>query len=333
MRNAGRAAAPAGAPPAGRACEVCGAADPLGLGTCVACGSGFADQLVFVERSTRRADRRGIEAWLVEASRGVIGREAARDVAEGRRPMVGLPAGAAAGVSGALSSRGVPVVVVPGRRAWSRAPVGFVALLGLVLGTGAYAGMATSAPWLAAVSVVFAALLGIAVRRRLLEPVWAPDAGDALSLPGPAEREVRATLLGLGEGRARRFLEDLAAVSASLTTADRDRGGDEVRAGVVELLHLACAAAVDLDRLDASLTVLERQGTEAAGDDLAEAIRRATVTRDAIVARFEAALAGLGRLQAASVEVPRRLSELASDLAEDARRRREAWEEVRRLVG
>jgi len=333
VSDRGVAGFPAGSPPLGAACEVCGASDSLGLGTCVACGTGLADALVFVERSTRRTDRRDIEAWLVEATRGVIGQDAARDVAEGRRPMVGLPAGAAVRVSTALSSRGIPVVVVPAGRAWSRAPIGLVTLLGLVLGTGTYAAIATSVPWLAGISVLFAALLGLAVHRRLVEPVWAPAAGDALALPEPAEREVRATLLGLGDGRARRLLEDLAAVSASHVTADRDRRGGEVRAGVVELLHLACAAAVDLDRLDASLAVLERQETEGGEGDLAEAIRRATVTRDAIVARLEEALAGLGRLQAASVEVPRRLDELAGELAEDARRRCQAWEEVRRLAG
>lgn len=315
------------------ACEVCGAADALGLGTCVACGSGSADALVFVERSTRRADRRGIEAWLVEATGGVVGRDAARDVAEGRRPMVGLPAAAARRVSGALTGRGIPVAVVPGGRAWSRTPVGFVALLGLIVGTGVYAG-AAAAPWLAGLSVLFAALLGLAAHRRLAEPVWAPAAGHALALPEAAEREVRATLLRLGDGRARRFLRDLAAVSAALVTPDRGPAGAESRAGVVELLHLACDASVDLEQLDASLVVLERQGTAVGrGERLEDAIGRATESRDAIVRRFEEALASLGRLQAASVEAPRRLSELASELAADARRRREAWEEVRKLVG
>lgn len=315
------------------ACEVCAAPDVLDLGTCVACGVGSADSLLFIERSTRRVDRRGLEAWLVEASRGVIGRDAARDVAEGRRPMVGLPTAAAARVSGALSARGVPVLVVPVGRAWSRTPLGLVTLLGLILGTGIYAGVAAGAPWLAALSLVFAALLGLAAHRRLSEPVWAPRGGDALALPEAAEREVRATLLRLGKGRARIFLKDLVAVSTPLVTAGDRAWAAEVRAGVVELLHLACGAAVDLEGLDASLDILERQGTGGTAEPLRDAIERATETRDAIVARFEEALASLGRLQAASVETPRRLSELASDLADDAGRRRAAWEEVRQLVG
>lgn len=318
----------------GKPCEVCAAPDLLELGTCVACGSGSGESLLFIERSTRRADRRGIETWLVEASRGVIGRDAARDVSEGRRPIVGLPGAAATRVSGALSARGVPVVVIPVGRAWSRTPLGLLALLGLILGTGVYAGLTAGAPWLAALSVVFAALLALAAQRRLSEPVWAPRGGDALALPEAAEREVRATLLRLGTGRARRFLRDLVTVSAPLVTpADGGAGGEEVRAGVVELLHLACGAAVDLEGLDASLAILERQGTADTGEPLRDAIARATETRDAIVARFEEALASLGRLQAASVETSRRLGELAGDLAEDAARRREAWEEVRNLVG
>ena len=82
------------------ACPVCGSADPLGLGACAPCAGREPESLRFFARSRRRADRRAIEAWLIEALGGVIDREAARDVAEGARPIVGLPAGLAGRVAG-----------------------------------------------------------------------------------------------------------------------------------------------------------------------------------------------------------------------------------------
>ncbi len=330
MIDSGPGLAVRAAPPVKR-CDVCGAPDALGLGTCVACGVGSPDALVFIERSTRRADRRGLETWLLDASHGVVGPREARDVAEGCRPVVGLPGPAAARAAGALGERGVSAAVVPRARAWSRVPVSFVALLGVVVGTGVFAA-AAAGPWLAVLAVLFATLLGLAAHRRVREPVWAPPAGDALGLPRLAEREVRATLLRLDDGRARGFLQDLAAVSASLVRSPAAGPDADVGRGVEELLHLACDAALDLDQLDASLGVLERRGGVESTGELADAFRRAAATRDALVGRFEEALAALGRLHAASVDAPKRLTELAQRLAEDARHRAEAWEEVRRLV-
>ena len=81
--------------PVARVCDVCGSADRLGLGTCASCAPPRAEALLFLKPSRRRADREVLEAWLVGALEGLVSRSAAREAADGLRPVVGLPAAAA----------------------------------------------------------------------------------------------------------------------------------------------------------------------------------------------------------------------------------------------
>lgn len=313
-------------------CDVCGTADALGLGTCAACAVGDTDALLFFERSERRADRRAVEAWLLESLSGVVGRDEARDVSEGLRPVVGLPASVAGSVSGSLSLRGLAATSVPIGRAWRKTPPALVGLLGSILGAGLFVGL-TVTPWMLALSVVFAGLLWSAAHRRLREPVWVPDPESVLGLPASVESTVRATLNRLSEDRAREYLLDLTTLAAGLLNPGDGEPAPDVPAAVEELLSLACDAAVDLENLDASLEVLERQTASGPIDvAMAEAAAQAATTRTRLARRFEDALASLGRLHAASVEAPAKLAELAGRLAEDAEHRARAWEAVRRLT-
>ncbi|MDH3734225.1 MAG: hypothetical protein OEU54_11860 [Gemmatimonadota bacterium] len=313
-------------------CEVCGTVDALGLGTCATCAGGRHESLLFFERSGRRADRQALEAWLVDALGGLIDREEARDVADGVRPVVGLPGQLAGRVAGSLSRRGLAASWVPADRAWRKTPPALLALLGSILGAGLFTGI-TVTPWLLALSVAFAGLLTLAALRRLREPVWAPEAASVFGLPHEVESRVRSTLTRLETARARHYLVDLAALSAALMNPGDGDPGHEIPKAIAELLRLASEAAVDLDNLDVGLTILERQAQEGPVDvEIAEAAAQAATSRALLARRFDESLAALGRLQAVSTDAPDRLVQLAEKLAEDADHRARAWEAVRRLT-
>jgi hypothetical protein len=262
----------------------------------------------------------------------VIPRDGARDVADGARPIVGLPFGVVGRASTALSLQGLTATPVAANRAWRKMPPGLVGLIGAILGAGLFTGL-TVTPWILALSVVFAGLTTSAALRRLRQPVWIPDASNVLGLPDASERRVRAALNGLTSAEARGYLSDLATLGAGLVHPGDGRAAAGVSDAVDELLELACDAAVDLENLDTSLDVLEGQASDGPIDvALAEAVAQAASARALLARKFDEALAALGRLQAASVDAPARLVELAERLSEDAARRTEAWETVQRLT-
>ncbi len=317
----------------GWVCDICGTADALGLGSCATCAASESDTLLFIRPAERRAERRVIEAWLVGALDGIVSREEARDAAVGQRPIVRLSSGAAGRATGVLSLRGVHAVAVADRKAWRRVPWPLLALAGASAGAGLHVGL-TSAPFMLVLGPVFAGLLVAAAVRRVGLPVWRPASAPVLGLPAPIEDEVRAALARLRPGRARRYLKDLTALVATLVGDEQGSAGEELEAASQELLALACRAASDLEHLDDSLDILERQPSAGAPDTVLEgAARSATDARDALIGRFEEAIASLARARASTARSPQELLRLADRLSEEAQRRAEAWQEVQRLAG
>ncbi len=318
-----------------RLCDVCGAVDSLGLGSCPACAGGEVDSLLFLARPSRRSDREAVEAWLADSLDGLVRRERLREVAAGERPLVRLAAQPADRAVAALASRGVLATRVERRRAWTRLPVALAAVTGLALVTGILAGLLVE-PRMLLVTPLFAGLLALAGVRRLGTPVWTPEPGGALALPAPVEGEVRATLARLGRGRARGLLKDVSRLASGLYRKRATRGDRELEEGLGELLRLSCSAALDLEQLDHCLEILDDRARETppaeADPAWVEAVSRAAVARDALVEDFREALAALGRAQAAATGSADRLVEAAERLEHDAHARAEAWREVRRLL-
>ncbi len=320
------------ASPLGMECDVCGSPDRLGLGTCVSCAQSGSDALLFLETSTRRADRRVLEAWLVGALEGAVSRSAAREAAEGLRPVVGLPAEAAGRAAGVLTMRGVNAVTVPRTKAWKRVPGAFALLTGATGGVGLFVGL-TGTPLMLLLGPAFSALLIFGALRQLQQPVWRPQAGPVLGLSDAVEPTVRATLALLPKGRARQQLKALAALAAALGEPDELPASEELAEASDELVRLACGAVVDLDQLDRSLEILEQQPEDGAADEsLQTAVAEATDIRDALFARLEDALGTLVRAQAANTDSAAELLKAAERLAEESIHRSKAWHEVQRLV-
>ncbi|MCG8469125.1 MAG: hypothetical protein MJB57_13120, partial [Gemmatimonadetes bacterium] len=294
-------------------CDVCGMDDALGLGVCPSCAPPDSDALLFVAPSDRRADRRALEAWLIEAVRGAIDGDAARDVAEGRRPIVALPATTAGRAAAALSIRGVAAVAIGRDEAWRRVPAGLVALSVAAAGSGLFLGIAID-PLLLLFGPVFGALLLLAARREVTEAVWRPRSSPVLDLPKDAEVRVRGALVALPEGEARARLKDIVAVAASLGGDETPLSRPSVRA-TNELLETAARAAEDLDRLDRSVSVLETApagSAEEAGEGILTAARAA---RDALAERLDEVLAALVRVQTSATRSPDGLRAAAERLS------------------
>lgn len=312
------------------ACDVCGAPDRLGLGACAACADG-GSALLFLKGAARRSERSMLAGWLQGALPARPRSEEVRDAVAGARPLVALSPGAARRATAALRDRGVRSAIVARDRAWGRLPSGFALCLVAVLGFGLAAGLRAEPSWLV-VTPLFAALLSLMALRRARTPLWIPSPGPALALPPTTEREVRRALAELPPGRARRLLHDVARLAAALGDGAEDapRG---VAALVPELLGLSSRAALDLHQLEECLSVLETDPPAGVDEEAArDAIRRARMARDSLVARLGETVAGLGRARAAAVEPPDELHGLLARLEEEVAARAVARHEVEALL-
>ncbi|MDX1578771.1 MAG: hypothetical protein R3266_09805 [Gemmatimonadota bacterium] len=314
-------------------CEVCGSPDRLGVGSCVACARSGSDTFVFLESPGRGADREVLEAWLVGALDGAVSRSEARLAVEGSRPVIALPVIAATRAVRALGLRGVSAVAVTSERAWKRIPAPLVLLAGVAGGVGLFVG-AAGIPALMALGPAFSLLLVLSAARRLRVPIWEPETASILGLPSEAEAEVRAALQRLDPGRARKALWDMARLTSNLTSDEPFPPADEMLEASAELLRLSSRAAIDLDRLDRHLAVLEGDpATPAPAPAAKEALARAREAREAIATRLDEAVATLGRAGTASPDASVEVLGAAERLAAEADRRTAAWNEVERLTG
>ncbi len=318
--------------PAGySACDICESPDVLSLGTCASCARGGTEALLFVEASGRRADREGFEAWLVDALGGAVTLDAARDVAEGVRPIVGLPEVTAGRAAATLSMRGVSAVAVSKADAWRRIPRGLLALAGAAAGMGLFLGLTGTAAMFV-LGPVFGALLILAAARKTTEPIWIPEVSPVFSLPLPIETRVRSTLASLPSGRARDRLKDIVAVAIALGSDAEAPSTDDLTAATSELLSLSCRAVVDLDQFDRSLAVLEREPVEDEDPGLAAVVHDAIIARQALVHHLDHALATLVRAQTATSGDPAELLRAAERLSDEVALRADAWREVQRYT-
>ncbi len=314
------------------ACDVCGAPDPLGLGTCVACGgSDGADALLFLHRGSRRADRGLIADWVASSLQGAVGRRDAREAAEGERPLARLPSEIADRAASALMTRGVGAASVTEGRAWRRMPLAFAALLVLVLVSGLAAGLST-APGMLLFTPLFAGLLALVALRRVTKPIWVPEPAPGLDLPTPAASDAREALARLEDGPARRLLRDVTRLASGLHRRDEYAGSEEFTAMLGELLTWSSRAASEISQLDESLTVLEARATETPDPRMIEAASRAGRARDGLVQRLLEAIAGLGRVRAARADAHSQLGLLTERLESEARFHADATREVQALL-
>jgi len=336
-REGGATSVPA---PFRRECVLCGDADPIGAGLCMAClGTGRSDsgddRLLFVEKVKSHSQKLEIEDWLED----VAGDESSTaDIAATRRgelPLARVPAPAGPRVARHLRQIGIPVQITHPANLVGRLSVRLQVALSTSLVLGLAAG--TAAPAMLILTPAFTATVLFAAVRRQSRLFLAGT--HASPLDPATETRVRSTLSGLTDGAARSLLADFVRL-ARLPSVDGDQAECVDPHVVDELLASAEQLAQDLESLDAGLAVMERQATFASGEvetGWLETHDRVSRTRDRLVQRMLDALAALARARAAGSEAALNesadLVELARELARDAELQAEARRDVEALLG
>jgi hypothetical protein len=153
---------------------------------------------------------------------------------------------------------------------------------------------------------------------------------------------MRTTLGAMADGAARRLLSDFVRMARAVR-ADGGARGDGDRAAsddeLDQLVRTAARLARDIEGLDASLAVVERQAAHrsaATGGAWAETHASVSQTRDRLVQRLLDALAAFARARAAGVDAGlgdrRDLASLARDLGREAELQADARREVEALL-
>jgi hypothetical protein len=302
-------------------CVLCGSTAAAGLSRCPDCDgipAGRADTLIFAEPPG--------ELRAMMAARNALGGMASSvphspEVAAasgGARALARTAAGSADRVLTRFRERGVPVRAVRRGHAWSAVPATLYGLAISVAVVGLYAGFTRSpALWVTTPAVV--GVLLIAAHRMVQRPLFVPRLRRPTLAPA-LDRKVAEALGRLPSGPARAMLMDLARLGGAVPAAEE----------AAELVDQATDAALDLQRLDDALTLLERRREEAQGVpgpwmDSLNALER---TRDRLMQQLLDAVTLLGRMQGGTSAGRPELKAATEGLA----RRMEAMEEVERLI-
>lgn len=309
-------------------CLACAGPDPLGLGICPRCaGSGArdGDTLVFARSSPPKV----IAQLLGENARG----SEVRDAAEGARPLVLVPAAAAAQVVERLADRGIGARAVPRRRAWTAAPLGNYILAVAVLVAGGAAGSAIGVAlfWPSPILAVLLMASAVGAARR-------PIAGAAgarrrgAKLPATLRERVVATLAELPPGAARSLIARLVRRAAALLAGPTPPAAAVLRS-LDSMVMAACGAALELARLEHAAAAADAH-EGAPPSTWLDTQARCDSARDMLVQRLLDADAVLGRLQAGHADTAGdELGSLAQELEREAKVQAAAVREVEQLLG
>jgi hypothetical protein len=318
--------------PRGAACVICAAPEPFGMGVCPRCAGRASDSddvLVFLDRPSRGATRALVLDTLADRI-GSGSTAAAREAAaRGERPLLRVPAEAAARVVDLLAGHGLLARTESLPPPWrASVPPAIAVFAGIVVVGGSLAGV-LAAPALLLISPLVAAGLVSAAAAGRRAPVWNPPRAGRGTLPPDAERDAVRTLSILHAGAARELLLDLVRRAAA------SPGGD---LPVGPLLTAACAAARELAALERHLEAFDAQAERMSEPPAAwlDALTRCERGRDALGQRLLEAVAalsgayGIRALRSASSEEA--LATLTRDLDAEGRLQAEAAREVEAML-
>jgi predicted Ser/Thr protein kinase len=313
--------------PRGEPCLACGGPDPLALGICPRCAGTTrdGDTLVFARRSPAKA----VAQLLGSTAR----RSEVRDAADGARPLVLVPAAAAEQVIDRLGERGIAARAVPARRAWAAAPIANYILAAAVVVAGLGAGSVIG-PVLFWPSPFLAVLLTASAWSAARRPV--AGGGDARrrgsKLPVLVRERVVATLAELQPGPARNLLGRLVRRMAALYLGVNPPAA-RVSQSLESLVLAACAAALELARLETAAGAIEGQVGAALTTQWMDAQARCDAARDVLVQRLLDADAALGRVQSGLADAAGSdMVDLTRDLEREAELQAAAAREVEALL-
>ena len=305
-------------------CPLCGATTSLGLATCLPCAGVGADGLLFARpQGTTEA------ASIASRLRASVARDAEGDalqlVAGGHRAIAAVPMASEGTLVEAFHKMGIPVRLVPARRAVTTIPPGIAAAIMLVTGTGMVAGLLGSGTFLVLTPMVAAALIVLS-QLKLREPVIAPRSDLTLLGSAKTARAVGRQLGSLTSGAARTLLSRIASLSRVVESRAKTLDDDGALINLRLLVESAAPVAGELARVHELKRVLE--GPEFEGDiEQQEALKEV----DRAAARLENALgdavAALGRSSKWDASALEEAQELPM-LAKRIEARMEAWDDA-----
>jgi len=319
-------------------CPICGGPDGLSAGVCPACGVAAGGRsLVFVRRPGSRADRSTVAARLADVIGERLDTPDGRAAASGELALYRVPPSLAVRIVSGLEERGVPARAVPPERAWSAMPGHFFLMLAAIVGVGGLAGL-TAAPVYLWLSPLLAATLVLIAHRSMGRALVTSSSDAAFA------RDVEATLVDalatLRNGRVRALLGDVARIARPLALSvrrDGDPGG--LAACVSDFVGAAAATALEVDRLEETVAVLE-DGNGVAQDDLAgkdvqSIVRRcrdAAETGTKQMVDAVTTLSQIGGVTGLDTQAGVRLAEITRDLVAAAGARERAIRDVAQLL-
>ena len=329
-----------------KVCAQCGATDPTGLSRCPWCGgSGVrsaADTLVFLQRPAGFGKRAMLRGKLEDLLDGMTTSHALRPVLGSRRPLVAAPGAGAREIVERLSASSVPAVAINGSDVWKRLPRGFTWMVLWVIAFGAYAGL-SSAPMFLWLTPIYAALLVAGAVHALRQPLIENPKAET-SLPRKVERRVATALGELRGDRSRELLGDLVRLARVLYRHPSSNSGERfvdvaetVRTDLRDLLVQASDLALQLDRLDETVRILDESEAEVPDSDRTDVLARCVEVRERLDAKLSEAIVNLGRAERLSADTPAGAADQIGEAARSIERhfhdQHEAQEEIAQLLG
>lgn len=245
-------------------CPLCGGADPLGLGSCLACTSRSGDRLIYIRRPPSEHDRlenlRLVHSLLPPHAPEF---EAAL-VAGGHLALAAVSDMAIGNVEAALAERGLAVRSSSVR--WSVASTPFllaVVLIGVLL-AGVLASIWIS-PWVGLLAPAVAAGLWFLAQFHLHRPVTR-DSDRLPWLDSEDERTIVGTLTSLPRSRAKSLLVDLVRLGRLLHSRAQIAGDASVAEDTSALIVVAAEVATDLVHVRELADALLRKDAMEGGD-------------------------------------------------------------------
>jgi serine/threonine protein kinase len=313
-------------------CLVCGIPDPLNLVVCPSCrGCAPADADTFIrivptrEPKARQALAQRLQLLPVSQSLD--------EVCRGIQPLALVPASSARRAIESLAQSEIVARETPKFQIWQAIPASFYGLVVAVEGVGA-ASVPVVGWWLS--PLMASSLLALAYRT-VQQPLLAPTPSRS-QLSESLQQLVVTTIDRLSPGTARQLLSD--AIALGQTAFDRFSAASaqpELATDLADLLASACRAALELDRLDSTLTRLEAcPSTLRTAPEWLEGLSQCEQARGCLIQRFLEAIAAIvscqSQLASSVFGAERQLAELTAELRQEIAIQAEAAREVAALI-
>ena len=285
----------------------------IGAGQCVICGAPAAMSADVCERCS--------DGGIESANTLVVLRGEERAYAR-------VPASLAPRVLERLAGEGKPARAFPVKYAMAALPAKTWFLIIAVLASGTIAARVTMPVYAIVTGIVALALL-FAAEHAMIRP---RREAITVELPPRLQRTLDETFASLPAGTARSLLGDVVRRARVLLGSLEAPEESSMKRDVSDLVDACCEIALEHARLDAMMAEARTTGETGTG----ELRERCAAAQETMAKRLRDASAAIGGMYVQSVErgsaPAERVAELTSELTAEASARRQASEEIQKLL-